>query len=64
MVIATASSYGFCNVNHLLDGPVHVRWSENAKYVVVFYRKVHNFQMVIVVSKTSHICYKPVSTEY
>ena len=32
--------------------------------VVVFYRKVHTFQMMINVSKTSHISYKMVSTEY
>ena len=25
-----------------------------------FYRNMHNFEMVIAVSKTSHICYKPV----
>ena len=29
-----------------------------------FYRNMQNFEMVIAVSKTSHICYKPVSTEY
>ena len=31
---------------------------------IVFYRKVHNFQMVITVSKTSHISFKLVSTEF
>ena len=41
---------------------MYFRSSENAKYG--FYRNMDNFEMVIVVSKTSHICYKPVSTEY
>ena len=37
-------------------------WKMKTIVVVFFYRKVHNFQMVITVSKTSHIIYKLVST--
>ena len=62
VVIAIASSYRFKCKYHILDSPVYACWSQSAKYC--FYRKVHNFQMVITVSKTSHISYKLVSTEY
>ena len=31
---------------------------------IEFYRKLHSFQMVIIVSRTSHISYKFVTTEY
>ena len=37
-----------------------VRWLENGKYF--FYRKVHNFQMMIIVSRTYHNSNKRGST--
>ena len=48
--------------NHPIDGAMDARWSKNAKYF--FYRKVPNFLMVIIVSRTSLISYKRISTEY
>ena len=63
VIISIASSCRFkCKSHTRSSCPVYVRWSENAKYC--FYRKVHNFQMVITVSKTSHINYKLISTQY
>ena len=40
-------------LHHHIDGAMDARWSENAKYC--FYRKVHNFQIVLIVSRTSHM---------
>ena len=39
--------------NHYLEGDMNARWSENEKNIV-FYRKVHNFLMVIIVSRIYH----------
>ena len=53
------------NADYILDGSVFARWSENTNIVCLFFsQKVHTFQMVIIVSRTSHISYKWVLTEY
>ena len=61
-VIAIASSYRFkLQITLWMVQCMPFAW-RNAKYC--FYRKVHSFQMVIILSRTSHISYKRVSTEY
>ena len=68
MVIATAFSKG---LSALLRKTLLLATDSNVNRILVdrkmqnmgFYRNMHNFEMVIAVSKTSHICYKPVSTE-
>ena len=42
------------NADHILDDPGYAHWSKNTKYYFFFYRKVYNFQMVIILSRTTH----------
>ena len=49
--------------NHSQDSAIDSRWLENEK-IFFFYRKVHNFLMVIIVSRTYHNCYKRISNKY
>ena len=58
-VIVIASSYRFKCRSH--NWMVKCMTKKNAN--IAFYRKADNFQMVIIVSRTSHISYKQVSTE-
>ena len=48
--------------NHSQDGAMDVRWLENVKYY--FYKKMHNFLMFIIVSRTYHNSYKRGSNKY
>ena len=51
------------NADNTQDG--RVSFGRKIKHILLFsYRKVHNFQMVIIVFRTIHISYKRVSTEY
>ena len=46
-----------------VDGAMDARWSEDAQ-IIVCTEKMHNFIMVIIVSRTYHISYKRISNEY